>query len=70
MTPWGELMIDLAAREPLFTSVVRSSGANDVHAFSIPPELAGHTFSLQALILEREGGTLTNALDLVVGPGR
>jgi hypothetical protein len=66
-TPYGELLIDIVKREPLFTSLVHSSGATDVHTFSIPPALLGRSFSLQALILERRGGTLTNAIDIVVG---
>jgi hypothetical protein len=65
-TPFGELLIDVVSREPLFTSLVRTSGTSDVHALTIPVEWLGRTVSLQALILEQEGGALTNAVDLRV----
>jgi hypothetical protein len=68
-TPFGELLLDLHTRKPLLTSVVRSSGATDVHSFSIPLEVIGRSFSLQALILDEGRSALTNALDLVVGEG-
>ena len=68
-TPFGELLLDLYTRKPLLTSVVRSSGATDVHSFLIPLEVFGRSFSLQALILDEGRSALTNALDLVVGEG-
>jgi hypothetical protein len=66
---FGELLVDVVSRKPLFTSLVQTSDATDVHTFAIPAELAGRSFALQALILDREGGTLTNALDVVIGRG-
>jgi hypothetical protein len=68
-TPFGELLVDVVSRPPLFTSLVRTSGASDVHVFTLPSALAGRSFKLQALILDREGNALTNAIDLVVGEG-
>ncbi len=66
-SPSGELLVDLVARKPLFTSLVSSGGATDVHRFSIPLGALGATVSLQALILDEQGSSLTNAIDLVVG---
>ena len=64
---FGELLIDVRSRQALFTSLVVSHGAADVHALSLPAELLGRSLSLQALVLDGRGSALTNALDLVVG---
>ncbi len=65
-TPFGELLIDVLTRPPLYTSSVVHSGATDRHGITIPSELVGRSFSLQAVLLTDRGGTLTNAIDLVV----
>jgi hypothetical protein len=66
-SPHGELLIDLR-RAPLFRSARLSTGGADVHALALPPGLAGHAFTLQACILDAAGPSLTNAIDVLVGP--
>jgi hypothetical protein len=60
-------LIDLR-RAPLFRSARLSTGGTDVHALPIPPGLAGHALTLQACILDGDGPSLTNAIDVRVGP--
>ncbi len=66
-TPHGELLVELG-RASLFRSTVVSGGGIDAHVFALPPGLAGRSFSLQAAILDGSGPSLTNAIDVVVGP--
>jgi len=66
VSSYGELLIDLLGRGPLLTSRLVSTGRTDVHTLAIPLGLAGQSFSLQALILDEKGWSLTNAMDVVV----
>ena len=65
-SPFGEILIDVLSRRPLFTSTRPSGGATDVHAFPIPAEVLGLSFSLQGLILGPSRNALTNAVDITV----
>jgi hypothetical protein len=66
-TLFGELLIDVVSKKPLYASLVHSSNLTDVHEFSISRDALGIPLSLQALIIDGKRSTLTNAIDLVIG---
>jgi len=54
-SPFGELLVDVVSKQPLFVSRIHSQGGTDVHAMRIPREALGLTFSLQAVVLDEQG---------------